>query len=109
MLLQERCEAVAAELVAAESALAAAEDVSSLRHAAMRHVASVSQRVDTLMGGAGDCDPNVNGMTTEEERALSHLGTVGSDISLFSTTPFAFSCHSCTQSHILHKHACVTG
>eukprot|EP00873_Tetraselmis_striata_P043070 jgi/Tetstr1/463334/TSEL_008257.t1 len=73
MLLQERCEAVAEELIAAESALSAAEDVASLRRAAMHYVAHVMQRVNALLDGAGDCDPNMHGLTSNEERNQCRL------------------------------------
>ncbi|KAL0049185.1 hypothetical protein WJX82_008406 [Trebouxia sp. C0006] len=70
-LLQERCEGVAAELVAAESRLQAAEDVTSLRRAAMQHVFAMANHVTALLNGATDPDPSQHGMTTEEERASS--------------------------------------
>lgn len=70
-LLQERCEGAAAELVAAESRLQAAEDVASLRRAAMQHVFAIANQVTTLLNGATDPDPSQHGMTTEEERASS--------------------------------------
>lgn len=79
-LLQERCEAVASELVAAETALSAAEDVAALRRCAMTHVAAVSSRVAALLDGAGDCDPEQHGQTTDEERASSRSSAVGASI-----------------------------
>lgn len=76
-LLQERCEAVAGELVAAEEALAAAEDVAALRRAAMTHVAAVSSRVSALLEGNGTGNPEHYGQTTDEERANSRVPLVG--------------------------------
>ncbi|KAK9832230.1 hypothetical protein WJX74_003725 [Apatococcus lobatus] len=70
-LLQERCESAAAQLMAAEAQLNAAEDVASLRRAAMQHVFAVARRVAALLDGATDPDPAQHGLTTEEERTAS--------------------------------------
>ncbi|KAK9808620.1 hypothetical protein WJX72_000661 [[Myrmecia] bisecta] len=71
-LLQERCEAVAGELVAADAQLQAATDVASLRRAASQHVFAVSTHIAALLQGATDPDPAQHGLTTEEERAAGH-------------------------------------
>ncbi|KAG2498836.1 hypothetical protein HYH03_003029 [Edaphochlamys debaryana] len=70
-LLQERCDAVSAELMAAEIRLKAAEDVGALRRAAMKYADTVARQVAVLLQGSAEPDPMQHGLTTDEERAAS--------------------------------------
>ncbi|GLI64442.1 hypothetical protein VaNZ11_007713 [Volvox africanus] len=70
-LLQERCDAVSAELMAAEIRLKAAEDVGALRRAAMKYADMVARQVLLLLQGSAEPDPMQHGLTTDEERAAS--------------------------------------
>lgn len=75
-LLQERCDAVSAELMAAEIRLKAAEDVGALRRAAMKYADTVARQVVTLLQGSAEPDPMQHGLTTDEERAASRAPQV---------------------------------
>eukprot|EP00887_Chlorella_sp_A99_P005155 scaffold40.g5155.t1 len=66
-LLQERCEAVAKELIAADAKLREAGDVAALRRAAIKFV-------EAILAGSPGVDPAAYGMTTEEERTAVHGG-----------------------------------
>ncbi|KAG2453441.1 hypothetical protein HYH02_001663 [Chlamydomonas schloesseri] len=70
-LLQERCDAVSAELMAAEIRLKSAEDVGALRRAAMKYADTVARQVVSLLQGSAEPDPVQHGLTTDEERAAS--------------------------------------
>ncbi|GIL90629.1 hypothetical protein Vretimale_15765 [Volvox reticuliferus] len=70
-LLQERCDAVSAELMAAEIRLKAAEDVGALRRVAMKYADTVARQVLLLLQGSAEPDPMQHGLTTDEERATS--------------------------------------
>ncbi|KXZ53084.1 hypothetical protein GPECTOR_8g76 [Gonium pectorale] len=70
-LLQERCDAVSAELAASEIRLKAAEDVGALRRAAMKYADTVARQVVVLLQGSAEPDPMQHGLTTDEERAAS--------------------------------------
>ncbi|KAG2439371.1 hypothetical protein HXX76_004729 [Chlamydomonas incerta] len=70
-LLQERCDAVSSELMAAEIRLKSAEDVGALRRAAMRYADTVARQVVSLLQGSAEPDPMQHGLTTDEERAAS--------------------------------------
>ncbi|EFJ45494.1 dynamin-related GTPase [Volvox carteri f. nagariensis] len=70
-LLQERCDAVSAELMAAEIRLKAAEDVGALRRAAMKYADTVARQVVMMLQGSAEPDPIQHGLTTDEERATS--------------------------------------
>lgn len=74
-LLQERCQAVAGEFMQAEARLKSAEDVASLRRAAMKHAASMASQVEVILRGSTEPDPAQHGTTTEEERVLSRVTT----------------------------------
>lgn len=68
-LLQERCESVAKELIAADKKLQEAADVVSLRRAAIHYVLNIATKVSSMMEGSPLIDPMHFGWTTEEERS----------------------------------------
>ncbi|GBF90887.1 hypothetical protein Rsub_03742 [Raphidocelis subcapitata] len=68
-LLQERCEAVAKELVALEGRIQACSDVAALRRAGMAYAAAMASHVEAILNGSSDPDPSQHGLTTEDERA----------------------------------------
>lgn len=75
-LLQERCDAVSTELMAAEIRLKSAEDVGALRRAAMKYADTVARQVVSLLQGSAEPDPMQHGLTTDEERAASRAPQV---------------------------------
>ncbi|PRW39278.1 dynamin-related GTPase isoform A [Chlorella sorokiniana] len=68
-LLQERCESVARELLAADRKLQEAGDVVSLRKSAIQYVLAIAGRVEGILEGSPLIDPMQYGWTTEEERS----------------------------------------
>ncbi|WIA29612.1 hypothetical protein OEZ86_012099 [Tetradesmus obliquus] len=72
-LLQERCEALAKELLAADGRLQACKDVAALRRAGMQHAAATAMAVQEVLAGCSDPDPAAHGMTSEEERSASNV------------------------------------
>lgn len=73
-LLQERCESVARELIAADKKLAEAGDVVSLRRSAIQYVLSIASRVEAILEGSPLIDPMQYGWTTDEERSAATGG-----------------------------------
>ncbi|XP_039819194.1 dynamin-related protein 5A-like isoform X3 [Panicum virgatum] len=73
-LLEERCIGVSEDLSRLESKLQATSDVSQLRRSATLHVASICRHLHHLLVGAADLDPELWGLTTEEEQ--KHSGIV---------------------------------
>ncbi|KAF6257921.1 P-loop containing nucleoside triphosphate hydrolase protein [Scenedesmus sp. NREL 46B-D3] len=71
-LLQERCEALAKELLAADGRLQACKDVAALRRAGMQHAAATASAVQEVLAGCADPDPAAHGMTSEEERSAAN-------------------------------------
>lgn len=72
-LLQERCEALAKELVAVDGRLQACMDVAALRKAGMQHAAATAKMLEEILAGCTNPDPSQHGMTTEEERTASNV------------------------------------
>ncbi|KIY98072.1 hypothetical protein MNEG_9891 [Monoraphidium neglectum] len=72
-LLQERCEAVAKELIALEARIQSCSDVASLRRAGMAYAASMAAHVQAILQGSSDPDPSQHGMSSEDERARCNM------------------------------------
>ncbi|PSC67591.1 dynamin-related GTPase [Micractinium conductrix] len=73
-LLQERCESMARELIAADKKLGEAGDVVSLRKAAITYVLGVSGRVESILQGSPLTDPKNYGWNSEDERTNAAVG-----------------------------------
>ncbi len=73
---QERCQSVAAQLLAAEQQLTAATDVQALRRAATQRVFDVAAVLHRLLGGSAGPDPQQHGLTSDEERTVLHCPPV---------------------------------